>query len=57
MKSERFAANLTGVDFDPEDFIKRIQTGKSTESLCRQEDIGVRGLESVATMKELMATA
>lgn len=57
MKSPRFAANPIGVDFDPEEFILRIQSGETLESLTAQPDIGPRGLDTVPAMQEIVASA
>lgn len=44
MKSEAFAENPIGVDFDPEDFIKRLENGEDAENLQKRVEIGPRGL-------------
>lgn len=44
MASEEFAENPIGVDFDPEELIRRLQAGESEESLKKREKIGPRGL-------------
>ena len=47
MQSPEFMENPIGVDFDPEEMIKRIQGGESFESLRKRPNIGARGVESV----------
>lgn len=44
MKSKAFAENPIGVDFDPEDFIARLQNGEAQEALLKRAEIGPRGL-------------
>lgn len=47
MMSPAFATNPIGVDFDPEEMIKRIESGESFESLRKRPDIGPRSVESI----------
>jgi hypothetical protein len=47
MTSPEFAENPLGVDFDPEEMIKRIESGESLESLRKRPNIGPRGLSTV----------
>ena len=44
MKSKAFAENPIGVDFDPEDFIKRLENGEGAEKLQKRVELGPRGL-------------
>lgn len=44
MKSDAFAKNLIGVDFDPEDFIERLKDGESEQTLMIRPETGPRGL-------------
>ena len=44
MKTKAFAENPIGVDFDPEDFITRLQNGEKEEALMKRPEIGPRGL-------------
>jgi|SRR5690242_13500048 len=44
MKSRAFAENPIGVDFDPEEFITRLQNGEKEEVLMKRPEIGPRGL-------------
>ncbi|KAF2846820.1 Glyoxalase/Bleomycin resistance protein/Dihydroxybiphenyl dioxygenase [Plenodomus tracheiphilus IPT5] len=44
MRSKAFAENPIGVDFDPEEFIKRLSQGETEEVLKKRVDIGPRGL-------------
>lgn len=57
MISEEYATNPIGVDFDPEELIKRIERGESVESLAKRPDIGHRGIMDVPFMKEQNAAA
>jgi hypothetical protein len=47
MRSPAFEENPIGADFDPEEFIARIQGGESLPSLTKRPDIGPRGIDSV----------
>jgi len=47
MTSPEFAENPIGVDFDPEEMIKRIQSGESFDSLKKRPAIGPRDVNSV----------
>lgn len=47
MTSEEFRTNPIGVDFDPEELIKKIENGESTEALAKRSDIGPRDITSV----------
>lgn len=44
MKSKEFAENPIGVDFDPEDMIRRLSQGEAEGTLLKRADIGPRGL-------------
>ena len=44
MATPGFSKNPIGADFDPEEFIKRIESGESRDSLVTRPDIGVRGV-------------
>ena len=50
MMSNAFFVNPIGVDLDPEEMIKRIESGEAFESLRKRPDIGARGVESVPGM-------
>jgi len=45
--SPAFAKNPIGVEFDPEDMLKRLHAGESEEALKRRPDVGERGLADV----------
>lgn len=47
MMSKFFTENPLGVDFDPEDLIKRLQSGESDASIKKRKEVGPRGLETV----------
>lgn len=47
MLSPEFAENSFGVDFDPEDLIKRLESGESDAEIKKRLSIGPRGIESV----------
>jgi hypothetical protein len=47
MTSPEFRENPLGVDFDPEEMIKRIESGESFESIRKRPNIGPRGLGTV----------
>lgn len=44
MNSKYFAENPIGTDFDPEDYIKRLENGEDENSLKVRVEIGPRGL-------------
>ncbi|KAI8939890.1 hypothetical protein NX059_003619 [Plenodomus lindquistii] len=44
MKSKEFGENPIGVDFDPEDYIKRLGQGESEATMLKRVEIGPRGL-------------
>ncbi|KAL1799163.1 hypothetical protein ACET3X_003200 [Alternaria dauci] len=44
MKSKSFVENPIGVDFDPEEFITRLQNGEKEEVLMKRPQSGPRGL-------------
>lgn len=46
MKSKAFAENPIGVDFDPEEFIERLEKGEDAAVLQKRVEIGPRGLPS-----------
>lgn len=50
MMSKFFQENPLGVDFDPEDLIKRLQSGESDASIKKRKEIGPRGLDTVPLM-------
>lgn len=45
--SEAFAENPIGVEFDPDELVRRFRAGESEEDLKRRPDIGKRGLADV----------
>ncbi|VWX50051.1 VOC family protein [Novosphingobium sp. 9U] len=45
--SDAFAQNPIGVEFDPEDLIRRLKAGEPEEDVKRRPDIGPRGLADV----------
>jgi hypothetical protein len=47
MTSPEFRENPIGVDFDPEEMIKRIESGENFESLRKRPNIGSRSLETM----------
>lgn len=47
MKSAAFTENPIGVDFDPEDLIKRLDSGEDEAEVMKRGSIGPRGLDSV----------
>jgi catechol-2,3-dioxygenase len=47
MMSPEFRENPLGVDVDPEEMIKRIESGESFEGLRTRPNLGPRGLETV----------
>lgn len=51
MRTEAFGENPIGVDFDPEEYIRRLEQGETVEELAKRKEIGKRGIEDVAFMK------
>jgi len=47
MTSPEFAENPIGVDFDPEDLVRRIEAGEDEAEIRKRPNIGKRGLETV----------
>lgn len=47
IKSPEFAENPIGVDFDPEDLIRRLDGGEAEAEVVKRGNIGPRGLDSV----------
>lgn len=45
--SEAFAENPIGVEFDPEELIRRLKAGEPEEDVKRRPDIGKRGLADI----------
>ncbi|EXJ71818.1 uncharacterized protein A1O5_05628 [Cladophialophora psammophila CBS 110553] len=48
MKSNFFAENPIGTDFDPEDYITRLQNGDNEKKLLQRVEIGPRGVPEFA---------
>lgn len=44
MNSQEFKNNPIGVDFDPEDLIKRLQNGESAASVMKRDENGVKSI-------------
>jgi hypothetical protein len=40
MDSEAFTENPIGVDYDPDEFVRRVEAGESKESMKKRPDIG-----------------
>ncbi|KAI0595557.1 Glyoxalase/Bleomycin resistance protein/Dihydroxybiphenyl dioxygenase [Biscogniauxia sp. FL1348] len=47
MSSSEFAENPIGVDFDPEDLIKRLERGDPIAEIKKRPNIGPRGFDSI----------
>ena len=45
--TEAFATNTIGVDFDPEDLLKRVRAGESEESVKLRPPSGPRGVDTI----------
>lgn len=48
MKSKYFAENPIGTDFDPEDYITRLENGGNEKALLKRVEIGPRGVPEFA---------
>ena len=42
MESTSFAENPIGVDYDPDEFVKRVRSGEDEEEIKKRPDIGKR---------------
>ncbi|KAM5383720.1 hypothetical protein ACJZ2D_001709 [Fusarium nematophilum] len=47
MASPEYAENPIGVDFDPEDVIRRLKVGESEATIKKRANIGPRGFDSI----------
>lgn len=47
LASEEFKANPFGVDFDPEELVRRLQSGESHASIKKRPASGSRSLDTV----------
>ena len=47
MMGPAFAQNPIGVDFDPEELIRQIESGESWDSLKVRPEVGPRGIQDV----------
>lgn len=47
LQSAGFIENPIGVDFDPEELVRRLQSGESHASIKKRPEIGPRGLDTV----------
>lgn len=45
MASEAFAVNPIGTDFDPEELVRRLESGESHAEIKKRKEVGARGLE------------
>src|SRR3546814_9089830 len=45
--SEAFAENPVGVEFDPDELLRRLRAGEPEEDLKRRPDVGKRGLADI----------
>jgi catechol-2,3-dioxygenase len=50
MKTEEFAINPLGVDFDPEELIEKLKKGEPEKELMKRPNIGPRDLSTVPLM-------
>ncbi|TVY32290.1 Biphenyl-2,3-diol 1,2-dioxygenase [Lachnellula occidentalis] len=50
MASKEFEENPIGVDFDPEEMIRKLKEGVSEKELLKRKNIGPRGVASVGTL-------
>jgi hypothetical protein len=55
MRGEAFGTNPIGVDFEPEEYIKRLEAGETVKDLAKRPDIGPRGVEDVPFVKAQLA--
>ncbi|KAF2162990.1 hypothetical protein M409DRAFT_57676 [Zasmidium cellare ATCC 36951] len=51
MAGPEFAENPIGTDFDPEDYIRRLQAGAAESSFRKRQEIGPRGLVSAESFE------
>src|SRR3546814_6456525 len=50
--SEAFAENPVGVEFDPDELLRRLRAGEPEEDLKRRPDVGKRGLADIKLRSE-----
>ena len=53
IESEAFAENPIGVDFDPEEFVRRVRSGEDEGAIKRRRDIGRRMTRAERGSKEV----
>lgn len=51
MTSQEFSENPIGVDFDPDEYIRKLKDGASAKDLMVRPNIGPRGLDTVPIMQ------
>ena len=51
MTSQAYMTNPIGVDFDPEELIKKIENGESIDDLAKRPESGPRGVDDIPFMK------
>ncbi|KAH7137423.1 Glyoxalase/Bleomycin resistance protein/Dihydroxybiphenyl dioxygenase [Dactylonectria estremocensis] len=56
MKGEEFAENPLGVEFEPEDLVKRVESGEDEKEIMKRPRIGPRGLDSIPPVAEIVPT-
>ncbi|KAN0091741.1 putative biphenyl-2,3-diol 1,2-dioxygenase III [Hyaloscypha variabilis] len=56
MQGEEFAENPLGVEFEPEDLIKRLDSGESEKSIMKRPRIGPRDLDSIPEIPAPLTT-
>lgn len=47
MASTAFAQNPVGVDFDPEELVKKLESGMEERELKKRANIGPRGIDTI----------
>ena len=45
--TEAFAANTIGVDYDPEELLRRVRAGEDEKVLKQRQEVGTRGVETI----------
>ncbi|KAJ5634240.1 hypothetical protein N7528_002082 [Penicillium herquei] len=56
MRGKEFGENPLGVEFDPEDLVRRVESGEDEKEIMKRPNVGPRGLEDIPTAPEPIPT-
>lgn len=57
MMTEAFAKNSLGVDYDPEELCRRVESGEDEASIKKQGDVVPRGAEDLPNIRAKMMSS